>query len=288
MESNRKIQTSNPRKYKVFSIAHQKGVSQKLDFHTHFYYEVFIFHNGNCKYLIDNKIYDLLPGDIIVMDGSKLHKPSIIGDKWRYERSIVQFSPEWIEPLVKFLNSEYLLDPFRKKHYTLYRTNNGLLLSVLLELVIKMEDLLKLPNPLEEETELKIILVELLLTIQKLIDYKMTETENLLDEQNEYVQQIATYVQDHYNQKFHLDHIAKELNISKSYLVHLFKEQTGYTIMEYVMQYRLTQSLHLLKMYPNETIKELCNQCGFESEAHFSRFFKKNLGESPSAYRKKL
>src|SRR3954464_12935721 len=107
LDKDERNQTSIPREYKLYSIAHQKGVSRKLDFHTHFYYEVFFFHDGNCKYLIDNKIYNLIPGDTLVMDGSKLHKPSIIGDKSRYERSIVQFSSGWIEPLLKFLNSEY-------------------------------------------------------------------------------------------------------------------------------------------------------------------------------------
>lgn len=282
------IQPANPRQYTLFSVAHQKGVSFKLGFHTHLHNEVFIFHQGKCTYLIDNRIYDLIPGDIIVMDGSKLHMPSVLGDKSLYDRSIVQFSPEWIEPLLNFLDSSHLLDPFQKHHYTIYRTNNEEPLEELISLVIKMENLLKVPDSPERENELKVVLVEVLLSIHKLQKYKITDASIDLNEKNEYIQQIATYVQNHFNEKIQLEGISKEVNISKSYLVHLFKEQTGYTIMEYLMQYRLTQALHLMKMYPNATIKDLCNQCGFESEAHFSRFFKKNLGESPSTYRKHI
>lgn len=285
---DKSIQPANPRRYTLFSIAHQKGVSFNLGFHTHFHNEVFIFHQGKCTYLIDNKIYELVPGDVIVMDGSKLHKPSVLGDKSLYDRSIVQFSPEWIEPLLNFLDSLHLLDPFQKHHYAIYRTNNEEPLKDLISLVIKMENLLKVPDSPERENELKVILVEVLLSIHKLQQYKITDASIDLNEKNEYIQQIATYVQDHFNEKIQLEDISKELNISKSYLVHLFKEQTGYTIMEYLMQYRLTQALHLMKMYPNATIKDLCNPCGFESEAHFSRFFKKNLGQSPSAYRKNI
>ncbi|KAA9023905.1 AraC family transcriptional regulator [Niallia endozanthoxylica] len=285
---DKRIDPPNPRKYTLFSIAHQKGISRDPGFHTHVHYEVFIFHQGKCTYLIDNKIYELLPGDMIVMDGSKLHKPSVLGDKNLYDRSIVQFSPEWIEPLLNFLQSDYLLDPFKKNHYTIYRTNNGEPTEDLINLVVKIEDLLKLPVSLEKENELKVVVVELLLSIHKLHKYIITDAAIILDEKNIYIQQIATYIQNHYNKKIQLEDIEKEVNISKSYLVHLFKEQTGYTIMEYLMQYRLTQVLHLMKMYPNVSIKDLSNQCGFESEAHFSRFFKKNLGQSPSVFRKKL
>ncbi|MDR7075612.1 AraC-like DNA-binding protein [Neobacillus niacini] len=119
-------------------------------------------------------------------------------------------------------------------------------------------------------------------------DSQIADSKNLLDEKSTYIQEIAYYVQEHFNHKIQLEDIAQELNISKSYLVHLFKEFTGYTIMEYLMQYRLTQFLNLLKMYPNATIKQLCSECGFESEAHFSSFFKKHIGSSPSEYRKTL
>jgi AraC family transcriptional regulator, melibiose operon regulatory protein len=273
--------------YKLYAITHQKGVVSEIDFHTHFHYEIFIFHGGQCKYLIDNKIYELVPGDIIVMDGSKLHKPLVSGDPALYNRSIVQFSHEWLHHLLRFLNSEYLLDSFQKNHHAIFRTKNKEL-NPLMMIVKDIENVLQKAKFPEVEQELMTKLTSLLFALHHLRNLQITQTEEIVDEKTMYIQQIATYIQDHFHEKIVLDDIAKEVNLSKSYLVHVFKEQMGFTIMDYLMQYRLTQYLHLSKNYPDWTIKKLCTECGFESEAHFSRFFKHNVGLSPSVYRKSL
>lgn len=273
--------------YKLFAITHQKGIPWNIKFHTHFHYEVFVFHSGDCNYLIDNNIYRLVPGDIIVMDGSKLHKPSLVGDPTQYDRSIVQFSIDWIRPVLQILDCAYLVEPFETNHYTLYRTNNKGV-DELVHLLRSMEHLLNLQKFPDEEKRLKIKLIDLLFSIEAFRETMITEFEEVLDEKSYYIQQITTYVQDNYNGKILLEDIANEVNLSKSYLVHLFKEKTGYTIMDYVMQYRLTQSLHLLKTYPDWTFKQLSSSCGFESEAHYSRFFKKHIGVSPNVYRKEM
>lgn len=272
--------------YNLFAISHQKGIEKSPDYHTHFHYEIFIFHSGNCKYLIDNKIYDLLPGDIILMDGSKLHKPFVTGDTDSYDRSIIQFSLEWIQPTLEFLESTHLLKPFQINHHSIYRTNDKHLQKII-GLTKDMEMLLSARSVVEVESELKVKLMELLFSIHHYRDKKLIGSDDIY-ENNAYIQQIATYVQEHFNKKLLLEDVAKEINISKSYMVHMFKEQTGQTIMDYVMQYRLRQAIHLFKMYPDWTIKKISTDCGFESEAHFSRFFKRHVGISPSKYRRNL
>ncbi|MER2063690.1 MAG: AraC family transcriptional regulator, partial [Alkalibacterium sp.] len=74
--------------------------------------------------------------------------------------------------------------------------------------------------------------------------------------------------------------------LSESYVSHLFKEVTGYTVMEYVMNYRLIQAKAYMGLAPLEsTIKECAMACGFESDAHFNRFFKKRTGMTPKQYK---
>ncbi|WP_077620400.1 AraC family transcriptional regulator [Bacillus sinesaloumensis] len=277
-------ETKSSSLYNLFAISHQKGIEKSPDYHTHFHYEIFIFHAGNCKYLIDNKVYDLVPGDIILMDGSKLHKPFVTGDKRSYDRSIVQFSLEWILPVLEFLDAANLLKPFQMNHHSIYRTGDEHL-KRLVGLVEDMEKLTMNGPLLEGENELKVKLMELLYSIRQYREEKLISSDDIY-ENNAYIQQIATYVQEHFNKKIMLEDVAKEINISKSYMVHMFKEQTGQTIMDYVMQYRLRQSIHLFNMYPDWTIKQISSECGFESEAHFSRFFKRHIGLSPSLYRK--
>jgi AraC-like DNA-binding protein len=68
--------------------------------------------------------------------------------------------------------------------------------------------------------------------------------------------------------------------------MHIFKEVTGFTVMEYVMACRLNQVKYLLEMEPDQSLTDVSRATGFESVAHFSRFFKEKVGTTPSQYRK--
>jgi len=101
-----------------------------------------------------------------------------------------------------------------------------------------------------------------------------------------HAERIATYIQENYMRNLDLDSIAKELNFSKSYLSHLFKEMTGFTVMEYVMACRLTQVKYLLEMEPEKSIKDIAIESGFESASHFSRYFREREGMTARQYRR--
>ena len=49
---------------------------------------------------------------------------------------------------------------------------------------------------------------------------------------------------------------------------------------------RLNQVKYLLEMEPDLSIAEVSSSSGFESLAHFSRYFKEKVGVTPSKYRK--
>src|SRR5699024_7890242 len=101
----------------------------------------------------------------------------------------------------------------------------------------------------------------------------------------EHAENIATFIQDHYMKKLTLDSIADALNLSKSYISHLFKEMTGFTIMDYVMECRLIQAKYLLEMEPGKPIKDVAHTSGFESSSHFSRYFRSKVGKTAREYR---
>lgn len=272
--------------YTLFAISHQKGLRWKMDFHTHLYYEVFIFHGGECKYLIGNQMYELESGDIIVMDGRQLHKPILTGDPDNYDRSIVEFSCDWILPLLEYMDLAFLLKPFQLNHHTVYKTENNRQFVEIENYVQKLETITKSSLSIEERNKrLKIKLIDFLFLIWDLKPFKVKKTENLTDEKALYIQAVLDFIEENYRRKITLQEIADHVNLSKSYIVHLFKEQTGFTIMEYIMQYRLIQSMHLLNMNPEMPIKEVAYICGFESSAHYSRFFKENVGLPPKKYR---
>lgn len=79
--------------------------------------------------------------------------------------------------------------------------------------------------------------------------------------------------------------LAKLVHLSPSRLAHLFKEQTGDSVMETVQKMRLRQAARLLEFTPRH-ISDIAGDVGFHSLYYFSRQFSSYYGMSPSAYRK--
>lgn len=270
--------------YNIFGISHQKGVQSDIKFHTHFHYEIFVFYNGDVKYAIGDNMYELEPGDIVILDGSLMHRPFIFSDERFYERSIVQFSRDWIYPVLKALNAENLLEKFEEDHFAILRSQDLSQIEHLEKHIQAIEECIRDSNADEDDVELSLELVYLLLKVDRLFNKVDSIKSEELGEKYEFVQEAVKYVQNNFQVSFNLDDVADDLNISKSYLVHLFKDLTGNTVMDYAMSYRLKQSMHMLAAYPDLTNKEICYRCGFKNESHFSRYFKKHIGITPKQF----
>lgn len=263
-----------------------KGFSETFDYHSHHEYEIYLFHVGSCRYLIHNQIYDLEPGDIILMDGLTLHKPNVHPHSV-YIRSVLHFSPQWIQGILKELGSEYLLDIFENFPHCFIRTANNKQAKQLEEIFNKIENIQRSSDISDHirETELKVLLLQALIIVYKLVQMNHLNFTKEKSIKAKHAEKIATYIQENYMQKLNLDSISEALHLSKSYVSHLFKEMTGYTVMEYVMVCRLNQTKYLLEMEPEKSIKDIAYESGFESASHFSRYFRSNVGKTAREYR---
>lgn len=259
---------------------------QPFDYHSHPEYELYFFHAGSCRYLIDNQIYDLKPGDILLMNGLTLHKPNVQLHS-EYVRSVIQFPPQWIHEVLVTLDSLYLLDVFQKFPHYLIRTNENAESKRLEKVISRLSDLKRTASLDDKqiEVEMKVLLIQVLIIVHELTEMDITTYSSQRIEKVEHVERIANYIQKNYMEKLTLDAIASVLNLSKSYLSHLFKEMTGFTVMEYVMACRLIQVKYLLEMKPQTSIKDVAHQSGFESASHFSRHFRDKVGMTAKEYR---
>lgn len=81
-----------------------------------------------------------------------------------------------------------------------------------------------------------------------------------------------------------LSDLAAEYHFSVSYLTHCFKDITGYSIGRYRMLCRIAAAKHLL-LTSTLSISTISNQCGFADLSNFCRYFRKEVGCSPSSFR---
>ena len=92
------------------------------------------------------------------------------------------------------------------------------------------------------------------------------------------------YIESHSAEKFSLRAISEALFVNGSYLLRLFKANTGHTLLEYHNTVRCERAKQLL-MNEAIPISQIGDEVGFASSAHFSHVFKKIVGVTPSEYR---
>lgn len=79
--------------------------------------------------------------------------------------------------------------------------------------------------------------------------------------------------------------IAKQNNISLSYLCRIFKRYAGRSPHAYLLQLKMNRAAHLL-VTTAQSVKEIAYELKFKDPYNFSRAFKKQFGRSPQHYRK--
>lgn len=78
--------------------------------------------------------------------------------------------------------------------------------------------------------------------------------------------------------------IAEQVGISEKYLYNFVKEQTGYSLGDYLQKLRMEKATELLSGRAM-SIKDICFAVGFNSENSFYKAFKRMYGMTPSLYR---
>ena len=99
------------------------------------------------------------------------------------------------------------------------------------------------------------------------------------------LQDVKMYLDENWQKKIVLDELAEMFFINKYYLARLFKNQYGSSILNYVMDLRITQAKKMLR-FSDKQIDLIGRECGFDDANYFTRMFKKVEGASPSEYRK--
>ncbi len=107
------------------------------------------------------------------------------------------------------------------------------------------------------------------------------------DDTRNAVLNVVRYVDLHYAEPMTLEQLTGQFNISLSYLCRCFKKETGLSFTAYLKKRRLERACELLKR-SDLTVAQIGEQLGFTDYCYFTKVFKKNMGCSPSAYRREM
>lgn len=86
--------------------------------------------------------------------------------------------------------------------------------------------------------------------------------------------------------KWNVDTMAADVNMSRSYFQHLYREIFGVSCMTDVISGKIEKAKEILSE-TGCTVSQVAAMCGYDNEEHFMRQFKKIVGVTPTGYRKK-
>ena len=100
------------------------------------------------------------------------------------------------------------------------------------------------------------------------------------------LRQTIDYIQGNLDGNLSLQELAEEIDMSRSYFAVLFKQATGIPPHQYVNQQRIAKAKQLLT--ERKAIAQIALECGFSSQSHLNKVFRKYVGTTPRKYREQL
>lgn len=262
--------------FKIFHLIDQDR--KDFSYHYHDFNKIVIFIRGNVTYCIEAKSYDLQPYDIVLVKAGEVHRP-IVRDDCVYERIIIYISPDFINSYKeKDYDLSYCFSQAQLQKSSVLRINalrKSKLYQVSHELEASFND-----TDYANELYRNILFLEFMIQLNRAaIHHSINYIET--DDSNKKILAILAYLNEHLSNDISIDILSERFFTSKYYLMHSFKEVTGYTIGNYLSTKRLLLARELISN--GMSITQACFECGFKNYSTFSRAYKKSFGVSPRA-----
>lgn len=111
-----------------------------------------------------------------------------------------------------------------------------------------------------------------------------TIEEAYLKNRNRILEQFMTLVQQHFKTERFLDFYAEKLGVTSRHLSRTVKSLTGITAVEWIERYVVLEAKVLLKS-TNLSVQQIADELNFPSQSFFGKYFRKNMGMSPTSFR---
>lgn len=261
-----------------FQLSHNRDpYFRTMEFHAHDFLELYYFLDGSVTYYIEDQVYDLCPGDLLIIPAGKMHRPVIANEHAAYERMVLWITPQYLQGIDSPAGDlQKNLQKVGEHGYCVpFRGDETVFVTALLKKLLYMQ---------KNDTDPKFCAgaVELYLwTIFR--SYGVIDTTHRNETQ--VIPQVIRYITEHFSEPLTLEDIAAEFFVSKSYLNRHFKAYTNSTVYAYIMALRLTHARRMLR--EGVPAVEAGRECGFSDYSTFYKAFKTQTGLSPQQFKSK-
>lgn len=133
------------------------------------------------------------------------------------------------------------------------------------------------------------LLSMILLTLQREWDEpsKKLKTPHSVQNENEIIRRALQYISSHIRQKLSVPLVARNVDVSPSYLTALFHKHLQISPGEYIRRIKLQESKQMIREN-TMNFTEIAAALQYSTVHHFSRQFKEKFGITPTAYAKSV
>ena len=113
------------------------------------------------------------------------------------------------------------------------------------------------------------------------------QTANAIHSENEIIRQAQQYISAHIREKLSVPLVARQVDVSPSYLTALFHKNLQISPGEYIRRIKLQESKQMIREN-NLNFTEIAAELQYSTVHHFSRQFKEKFGITPTEYAKSV
>lgn len=248
------------------------GFPEKL--HTHEFYEVDIYVDGNICYIADKQEFSPVRDNIIVIPPGCQHTARML-DKGAYERYVFYFNPE----LLNFLGSGYFNEVFRYKEPSCLSVvhNKRAEFYYLRE---RLMDVLHSEDTEDAAAQAMCYAVQLLLLVSN--DTKINHKS--IAEIPQKVLDVKHYVDHNFQTLNTTAEIATHFFYSREYVSRVFKQHYNINLSEYLVNQKINHARRLLEQ--GNSVSFACSAAGFKSTSAFINAFRLRTNMTPAEYKR--
>lgn len=268
--------------YEEFRLFHLRDSrAQQMDYHYHEFDKVVLVLGGKVRYVVEGVTYFLQPWDILLVPHNMIHRP-LIDAAAPYERIILWLGRDYLSgrsdaqtPL------EQCFDTVSRRGFHLLRLTPEQRLSYMNGFQA-LEDALR-STDFGAKRLADLLCQQLLISLNR--DVLVSSAAEAAPESyrvDQKMEEILRYIAANLDRELSVDLLAKQFYLSRYYLMHRFKDVTGYTIHQYIRQKRLLKAGELIRA--GMPVMKAAEAAGFKEYSTFLRAFQSTFHMSPREF----
>lgn len=256
--------------FRLFHINDQ--TKKDFSYHYHDFHKIIVFISGKVTYHIEGKAYHLKPRDILLVSQGAIHKPEI-DPSVPYERYIF-----WIRDDLSCQELNTCFQKANDRSFNLVRADSALQ-ERLKDLLPEIEQTLQ--NKHFGDTVLRnALFTQFMIYINRIFLRTSSSPDKKTYSSDTQVEQLLKYINRNLSENLSIDQLANRFFFSKYHMMRKFKNETGYTIHNYITSKRLLMARSLISQ--GMPVMTAAQASGFHDYTTFVRAYKKQFGKAPS------